>query len=317
MKTAIVVSGGDAPGINAAIDAFARLARDSGDQVVGAQDGFAGLLSGRLSELDGALLSRLSGKSGSILRSSRAPVLSAPDAGERLRAVMRANDIDSLLLFGGDGSLKHALPLLERWGLPCAALPTTIDNDVAGTDYTLGHDSACNFALAAVEGIRATADALPGRIFLLETLGGHTGYLALAIAHASGADVALLPEYAFDMDWLAERARRVVERAGYALVALCEFVPGIDSIRDELPRRSGIRLRYTALGHAQRGADTSHYDRTVARDMSGLAWQALRDGLKLGTVVMRAGELQLREGVLPVSDMPPPDYKRYARINGL
>ncbi|MYD10563.1 MAG: 6-phosphofructokinase [Chloroflexi bacterium] len=317
MKTAIVVSGGDAPGINAAIDAYARLARESGGQVVGAQDGFAGLLAGRLSELDGALLSRLSGKSGSILRSSRAPVLSAPDAGERLRAVMRANDVENLLLFGGDGSLKHALPLLERWGAPCVAMPTTIDNDITGTDYTLGHDSACNFALAAVEGIRATADALPGRIFLLETLGGHTGYLALAIAHASGADVALLPEYAFDLDWLAERVRRVVERAGYALVVLCEFVPGIDSLRDELPRRSGIRVRYTALGHAQRGADTSHYDRTVARDMSGLAWQALKDGLSLGAVVMRHGKLTLREGLMPPQDKPAPDYARYARINGL
>ena len=317
MKTAIVVSGGDAPGINAAIEAFARLAQDSGDQVVGAQDGFAGLLEGRLTELDRALLSRLSGAGGSVLRSSRAPVLSAPDAGDRLRAAMRANHIDSLLVFGGDGSLKHVLPLLERWEVPGIALPTTIDNDVAGSDYTLGHDSACNYALGAVEGIRATAGALPGRIFLLETLGGHTGYLALAIAHASGADAVLLPEYEFDLDWLAQRARLVVERAGYALLVLCEFVPGIEGIVDELPRRSGIRLRYTALGHAQRGADASHYDRTVARDMSRLAWRALHEGLRLGTVVMRAGELSLREGQMPSEDKAPPDYDLYKRINGL
>lgn len=317
MKTAIVVSGGDAPGINAAIEAFARLAQDSGDHVVGAQDGFAGLLDGRLAALDGALLSRLSGKGGSVLRSSREPVLSAPDAGDRLRDVMQANDIDNLLVFGGDGSLKHALPLLERWAVPAVALPTTIDNDVAGTDYTLGHDSACNFALQAVEGIRATADALPGRIFLLETLGGHTGYLALAIAHASGADAVLLPEYEFELDWLAGRMRRAVERAGYGLVVLCEFVPGIDRLIDELPRRSGIRLRYTALGHAQRGADASHYDRTVARDMSRLAWRALKDGLGLGVVVLRDGRLTMREGMMPLHDKAPPDYDRYARINGL
>ncbi len=317
MKTAIVVSGGDAPGINAAIEAFARLAQDGGDHVVGAQDGFAGLLEGRLTELDRSLLSRLSGGGGSILRSSREPVLSQPEAAERLRAVMRANDIDNLLVFGGDGSLKHVLPLLERWGAPAVALPTTIDNDVAGTDYTLGHDSACNYALQAVEGIRATAGALPGRIFMLETLGGHTGYLALAIAHASGADAVLLPEYEFELDWLAQRARRVVQRAGYALVALCEFVPGIDSIVEELPRRSGIRLRYTALGHAQRGADASHYDRTVARDMSRLAWRALQDGLRLGVVALQDGRLTMREGTMPLHDKAPPDYDLYQQINGL
>ncbi len=317
MKTAIVVSGGDAPGINAAVDAFARLADEGGDRVLGAQDGFAGLLDGRLTELDRALLSRLSGKGGSILRSSREPVLSAPDAGDQLRAAMRAHAIDNLLVFGGDGSLKHTLPLLERWEAPCVALPTTIDNDVAGTDYTLGHDSACNFALAAVEGVRATADALPGRIFLLETLGGHTGHLALAIAAANGADAALLPEYDFELDWLAGRLRRVVEIAGYALVVLCEFVPGIDRLVAEIPRRSGIRLRYTALGHAQRGADASHYDRRVARDMSRLAWRALHDGLRLGAVVMQNGRLTLREGAMPLEEKAPPDYGLYRRINGL
>lgn len=317
MKTAIVVSGGDAPGINAAIAAYASLAQESGDQVVGAQDGFAGLLAGRLTELDRALLTRLSGKGGSILRSSREPVLSRPDVGDRLRSVMRGNAIDNLLVFGGDGSLKHALPLLERWEAPGVALPTTIDNDVAGTDYTLGHDSACNYALGAVEGIRATADALPGRIFMLETLGGYTGYLALAIAYASGADAVLLPEYDFDLDWLAGRTRTVVERAGYALVALCEFVPGIDQLVEEIPRRSGIRLRYTALGHAQRGADASYYDRRVARDMSRLAWRALKDGLTLGTVVMQDSQLSLREGRMPPEDKAPPDYSCYARINGL
>ena len=317
MKTAIVVSGGDAPGINAAIAAYARLAQENGDQVLGAQDGFAGLLAGGLTELDRALLTRLSGKGGSILRSSREPVLSEPEAGGRLRSVMRANAIDNLLVFGGDGSLKHLLPLLKRWEAPCIALPTTIDNDVAGTDYTLGHDSACNFALAAVEGIRATAGALPGRIFMLETLGGHTGYLALAIAYASGADAVLLPEYGFDLDWLAGRARTVVERAGYALVTLCEFVPGIERLVEEIPRRSGIRLRYTALGHAQRGAEASHYDRGVAREMSRLAWRALKDGLTLGALVMRDGQLSLREGVMPLADKAPPDYSRYARVNGL
>ncbi len=223
MRTAIVVSGGDAPGINAAIDAYTRLA-GPGDEALGAQDGFAGLLAGRVAELDRGLLTLLAGRGGSILRSNRDPVLAAPDAAERLRAVIAQNGLDNLLVFGGDGTLQFVLPLLEAWGVPAVALPTTIDNDVAGTDYTLGHDSACNFALAAIDGIRATGQALPGRIFLLETLGAPTGHLALAVAYAGGAHVVLLPEYAFALDWLCARLKDCVERDGYALAVASEAV---------------------------------------------------------------------------------------------
>ena len=317
MKTAIVVSGGDAPGINAAIESFTRLAALNGDQALGAQDSLAGLLAGRLGDIDRATLALLAGRGGSILRSSREPVLGEAGARERLGAAMRENEIDNLLLFGGDGSLQHVLPLLDSWGVPCIALPTTIDNDVAGTDYTLGHDSACNFAIQAVEGIRTTAGALPGRIFMLETLGGDTGYLALAIAHASGAHVALMPEYEYDMDWLAQRLKEAVSRDGYALAVLCEFVPGIEKMVQELPQRTGIRLRYSALGHAQRGADASHYDRCVARDMSRLAWRALKDGVETGVVVSRNGALALHSGCLPREKKTPPDYGMYTEINGL
>ena len=317
MKTAIVVSGGDAPGINAVIDNFARLARSAGDEVIGVQDGFAGLLDGRVAAFDLALLSVMAGRGGSILRSSREPVLSQAGARERLRDVMRRHEIENLLLFGGDGTLQHVLPLLESWAVPCVALPTTIDNDIAGTDYTLGHDSACNFAIHAVDGVRATAHALPGRIFMLETLGAPSGHLALAIAYASGAQAVLLPEYDIDMDWLASHLESVVSREGYAIAVLSEAVPDIDRIVAEVPQRTGIRLRYTALGHAQRGADASHRDRVVARDMSRLAWRAFKDGLTSGVVVSRDGALALHKGSLPPGNKAPPAYDLYALVNGL
>ena len=195
----------DAPGINAAIDCFTRLAAQSGDQALGAPGGFAGLLAGQLAEIDRSLVSLLAGRGGSILPSSRAPVLQEPDARERLLDVMHRREIDNLLLFGGDGTIQHVAPLLASWGISCIVLPTTIDNDVAATEYTLGHDSACNFALHALAGIRATAHALPGRVFLLETLGAPSGHLALAIAYASSAHLALLPEYPLQIDWLAQR----------------------------------------------------------------------------------------------------------------
>jgi len=317
MKTCIVVSGGDAPGINTAIEAYARLARLGGDQVLGARNGFAGLLDDQLLEFDRSLLSLLAGRGGSILPSSRRPALQDPNARERLGDVMRRRGIDNLLLFGGDGTIRHVAPLLAGWGISCIVLPTTIDNDVAGADYTLGHDSACNFATQAVAGIRATAHALPGRIFLLETLGAPTGHLALAIAYASGADLALLPEYPLELDWLSERLKQIVARQGAALVVLSEAYPDIDRLVKEIPRRTGIRLRYTALGHAQRGADVSHRDRCVARDMSRVAWRAFKDGDRNGTVLWRAGAAILHHGSSPGEQKPPPDRHLYEYINQL
>ena len=317
MKTCIVVSGGDAPGINTAIETFTRLACQSGDQVLGARNGFAGLLDDQLAGLDRSLVSLLAGRGGSILPSSRRPALQDPKARERLGDVMRRRGIDNLLLFGGDGTIRHVAPLLADWGISSIVLPTTIDNDVAGTDYTLGHDSACNFATQALAGIRATAHALPGRIFMLETLGAPTGHLALAIAYASGADLALLPEYPLELDWLCERLKLVVSRQGAALVVLSEAYPDIDRLAKEIPKRTGIRLRYTALGHAQRGADVSHRDRCAARDMSRVAWRAFKDGIGSGAVLWREGAAILHQGSLAGEHKPPPDRHLFKYINQL
>ena len=317
MKTAIIVSGGDAPGINAAIDSYTRLAYQSGDQVLGAQGGFAGLLDDQLAAIDRSLVALLAGRGGSILQSSRDPALEQPDARRRLGDVMRRREIDNLLLFGGDGTIRHIAPRLAGWGVSCIVLPTTIDNDVAGTDYTLGHDSACSFALGAVDGIRATANALPGRIFLLETLGAPSGHLALAIAYASGAHLALLPEYPLELNWLAQRLREIVAREGYALVVASEAYADISRLVDEIPRLSGIRVRYSALGHAQRGADVSHRDRRVAREMSRIAWRAFKHGAAHGVVSFCDGALALHDGILPSRAKPPPDRALYEFVNQL
>ena len=317
MKTCILVSGGDAPGINAAIDAYMRIAQAHGDSVVGALDGFAGLLARNLTGLDASLLSLLSGRGGSILRSSREPALSQADARESLQAAMRQNAIDKLLLFGGDGSIRHILPLLQAWGVACIVLPTTIDNDAPGTEYTLGHDSACNFAWQNINGIRATATALPGRIFLLETLGGACGRLALEIAYAANADAVLLPEYDYRLDWLSRRCQAAVKAWGSALVIVCEGAPGSRDLPENLARESGIRVRHSALGHAQRGADVSHRDRVAAREMSRIAFEAFRDGAQLGMVIERGGRFTFRAGVPKNESLPPPDAAKYKAVNGL
>lgn len=316
MKTLIVVSGGDAPGINTVIDRFIRLAVRNQGEVVGAQGGFAGLLAGAVVELDPTMLAVLAGRGGAYLASSREPVLASADARQKLNTVMMRHAIDNVLLFGGDGTIRHVLPRLHRWGIACIALPTTIDNDVAGTDYTLGHDSACNFAFQTIEGVLATAHALPGRIFMVETLGGDTGHLALAIAYASAAQVVLLPEYPLPPQ-LYPRLKALVTEAGYALVVLAEGVSSIPQLAEAIPRQTGVRLRHIKLGHAQRGAAVSHRDRCVAQDMCRIAWQAFREDIRIGVVVSRQGAMTLQEGTLSDVEKSPPDYRQYAFVNDL
>ena len=214
----------------------------------------------------------MAGRGGSILRSSRAPALAEAGARERLRAVMRWQKIDNLLIFGGDGTLRHALPLLESWGLSCIALPTTIDNDVAGTDYTLGHDSALQF----LPGPRSTAFGrrhwrCRAASSCWRRLGAPSGHLALAIARSSGAHAVLLPEYEVDLDWLAE-AREELRRAR-GLRAGGSVGSGA-GYRADREGDSGARGHTPALYRAgscpaRRRCFAS--DRVVAREMSRLA----------------------------------------------
>src|SRR5579859_3361380 len=233
MKTLFVVSGGDAPGINMALAHYTALAEANRDSVMGAKGGFAGLFQGNIIDLATPELTLWSGQPGSYLPSSREPVLSQPDARTTLLEILAAHQIDSLVLFGGNGTFKHVLPLMADWNVACVGLPTTIDNDIPGTERTLGFDSACNFAYQAIDGIMATAHALPGRIFMVETLGGNTGFLALEVALGARADIVLMPEYESSPDWLHRRLIRAVERQGYALIVLSEGVENARTLADQ------------------------------------------------------------------------------------
>ncbi len=316
MKTLMVVSGGDAPGINTVLARYTTLAAAQGDEVLGAVEGFAGVLEGRLLPLSPDLLMPWAGQAGSYLPSSRDPVLNQARARDQLTDTLARHGIDNLVLFGGDGTLRYIPPLLHEWGIPCIGIPTTIDNDVAGTEQTLGFDSACNYAYQAVDGVLATGHALHNRIFLIETLGGHTGFLALAVAWGAGAHAVLVPEYAYQDEWLAQRLADAVRREGYALLVLSEGVPASRTLADDIFRWTGFRVRDTRLGHAQRGAKPSHRDRVLAAHMARLAYQALRDGMMGGTVVVRQGTPQVYEGTLQGLPAPVPERRLYDLING-
>jgi 6-phosphofructokinase 1 len=197
------------------------------------------------------------------------------------------------------------------------ALPTTIDNDVAGTERTLGFDSASNFAYQAIEGVMATAHALQGRIFMVETLGGDTGYLALDVAYATGAHAVLIPEYDFDIGWFADRLKMAIEKDGFALAILSEGVKTIPQLPEAIPQLTGIRLRYTRLGHSQRGGAVSHIDRRLASDMAQIAHTAFHDGILNGAIIVQEGKTSLYQGKFGAEKKAKPDLNLYNLVNEL
>lgn len=317
MNLLAVVSGGDAPGIGSALYHLTRAAEARGDTVYGARGGFPSVLAGAIDRLHPAALLPWCGMGGSPLASSRDPVLAEAAARDGIRAAIERLAIDGIVLFGGDGSLRYLPPILQSWGVACIGIPTTIDNDVAGTEMTLGFDSACNFAYQAVDGIRATGSALSGRIFTLETLGGHSGFLALAIAHAAGADAVLVPEFSYNTDTIAARLAQAVAAHGQALLVYTEFTADKDALLTAIPAKTGIRIRSSALGHAQRGGAPSHRDRALAAEMTAQAIGALHDGLTAGVVIVRDGQVRLHEGVIDPSTAKTPDRALYDRLNGM
>lgn len=316
LKILAVVSGGDAPGINAALYSLAMQAARAGASLIGALGGFPAVLDEQFVELTPRLLLPWAAMAGSYLPSSRVPVLAQPDAQTQMQVVLAKHAIDALVVFGGDGTLRHIPPLLAQWGVAFIGLPTTIDNDVPGTEMTLGFDSACNFAYPVIDGMRATGHALAGRIFTLETLGGSNGNLALAIAHATAADVVLLPEYAYTPEPVCVRLQYAAENYGFALLVYTEFLPDKEALLAAIPQRTGIRIRSTQLGHAQRGGTPTHRDRALAAALAGETINALRRGIKTGIVVVRGDQAILHEGTLRDYPARLPDRTLYDRING-
>ncbi|MCS7071995.1 MAG: 6-phosphofructokinase [Anaerolinea sp.] len=317
MKILAVVSGGDAPGINAALWQFSRLAAARGDEFVGADGGFPAAIDSPYLSLTPKLLAAHAGLGGSYLASSREPVMRDPAARTALAGRLRDEAVDGILLFGGDGTLRHLPPILNEMGVACIALPTTIDNDVAHTDRTLGFDSACNFAYSSIDGALATGRALPGRIFTVETLGGSTGHLALAIAFGAGAHAALVPEIAFDLDWLAGRVRTALATDGYALIVHSEGIPGSRALPEQISSRVGVRVRDIHLGHAQRGGCPTHLDRALAATWAAAAHRAFNEGIRRGVLLEQRGETMLFQGELNAYPAPAIDRDLYAHVNGL
>lgn len=277
----ILTSGGDAPGMNAAIRAVTRSAIYNGLQVKGIYRGYKGLITGEIKEFKTENVSNIIQLGGTILKTARCQEFRTPEGRQIAYETMKREGIDTLVVIGGDGSLTGARLLAQEFDVPCIGLPGTIDNDLYGTDTTIGYDTALNTILDAVDKIRDTATSHE-RLFFVEVMGRDAGFLALNGAIAAGAEAAIIPEFNTEVDQLEEfinNGFRKSKSSSIVLVAESEITGGAmhyaERVKNEYPQYD---VRVTILGHLQRGGRPTAHDRIIASRMGVASIQALMEG---------------------------------------
>jgi 6-phosphofructokinase len=279
-KIGVLTSGGDSPGMNATIRAVTRSALKRGIQVYGISDGYSGLVEGDIEELERSSVSDILFRGGTILGSARLPEFMEYEVREKALANLKKIGIEALVVIGGDGTYRGAMALTEM-GLPCIGLPGTIDNDIAGTDFTIGFDTALNTVIEAIDKLRDTS-ASHHRCSIVEVMGNHCGDLALYAAIACGAEIVITEDTGFDEDDVLERLRKIDEsrnKKRHAIVVISEKITDVEILASKISETTGFSGRSTVLGHVQRGGSPSANDRILATKLGDKAVELLTSGI--------------------------------------
>lgn len=264
-RIAILTSGGDAPGMNAAIRSVVRCAAQAGIECYGIEEGYTGLVNGDIFKIDSRFVSDTVQKGGTILKTSRCPAFVEYETRKRAHDVLQAYGIDGLVVIGGNGSLAGMKEFYNDFGMPCVGLPGTIDNDLAYTDFTLGFDTAVNTVLGAINNIRDTMTA-HNRACIIEVMGRHCGDIALYAGVAGGAEIILVPEIPLDVKQVAKTIKQdKIKGKQSVIILLAEGVCSCLSLKEQLlAELNDISIRTVKLGYIQRGGMPSMADRILA-----------------------------------------------------
>ncbi len=289
-RLAVLTSGGDAPGMNAAIRAVVRAGLASDCEVFGIERGYVGLLDDHMRPLDRASVVNIIQRGGTVLGTGRCEAFTTVDGIERACEVLAARQIDGLVVIGGDGTFRGASALLAAGGPPCVGVPGTIDNDVFGADRSIGFDTAVNTALDAIDRVRDTATSHE-MLHFIEVMGRHSGWLAVGAGLAGGVEVVLCPELDDDLDDVAGQMQRSLDAGKRSiLVVVAEgFGHGAAHTAQSIGLKLGLEYRVTKLGYTQRGGSPTALDRTNAGALGAAAVDALLAG-KSGIMVGHRGE---------------------------
>lgn len=280
-RIAVMTSGGDAPGMNAAIRSVVRAARYHGLEVFGIHHGYQGMLDDEIEPLDARGVGGIIHQGGTILQTARCQAFFEPEARAKAAANLKKRGIEAFVAIGGDGTYRGAEALHREHGVRCIGLPGTIDNDIGGTEYTIGFDTAMNTAMEAIDRLRDTA-ASHDRIFFVEVMGRHSGFIAMTSGLAGGAEVILVPEEPTDLPELIEHmreCRRKGKRSMIVVVAEGDDAGDAHRIAAQVSQASEFAdTRTTVIGHLQRGGRPTAFDRVLATRMGLRAVEALLDG---------------------------------------
>ena len=284
----VFTSGGDAPGMNAAVRAVARTCYGHNINCVGVYNGYEGMISGNFEKNLKGKIANIMQRGGTILKTARCMEFMESEGRQRAAAELKANGIDALVAVGGNGTYTGALKLGQEYGVPIIGLPGTIDNDIYGTDYTIGFDTACNTAIDAIDKIRDTADS-HNRLFIVEVMGRHAGYIALHTAIGSGAYSAFLPETDTNIpDWVNTLNKQRKKLFNIVIVAEGNKNGNAHDIAHKV-KESGFErdVRVTVIGHLQRGGSPTCQDRVLASRLGYRAVNSLlqgESGIALGII---------------------------------
>lgn len=288
---AVLTSGGDAPGMNAAVRAVVRTGLSYGMRVVGVLRGYNGLLNGEIMEMNLRSVSDIIHRGGTILYTARSPEFNTPEGVQKAAESCRNMGIDGVVVIGGDGSFRGARDLTHA-GIPCIGVPGTIDNDIASSEYTIGFDTAMNTAVEMVDRLRDTMES-HDRCSVVEVMGRRCGDLALQTGIAVGATSILVPEVPYDFHKDIVDRMTFTQKTGkkHFIIIVAEGVGGVEKLAKDIEETTGIETRATVLGHVQRGGSPSLRDRVVGSQMGAVAAKLLYDGKSNRVVVQREGRI--------------------------
>ena len=277
-RIGVLTSGGDAPGMNAAVRAVVRTALSFGIECIGIRRGWSGLINGDFVRMDSGDVSHIIEKGGTVLYTARSLEFMTEEGQKKAVNTCRLLGLDGIVAVGGDGTFRGA-QALSRWGIPVVGIPATIDNDISCTQYTIGFDTACNTAIDAIDKLRDTMQSHE-RCSVVEVMGRQAGYLALYVGIATGATAVLIPERPVDIETDVVEKIRQARLAGttHYMVVVAEGAGNAMEIADRIHELTGLDPRVTVLGHIQRGGSPTARDRETATRMGYEAVKALVEG---------------------------------------